>query len=419
MRVLLTPTGSAGDVHPFVGIGRRLRERGHEIVLATSEPFRELATSSGFEFHATWPREEYDRIVRDADLFHPRKSLRLVLRTVAENLRRGYDLVGDLYRPGDTLIVGHTLAFSVRLFEDRERVPALTLQLAPTAFRSLHAQPAIQPGKDLSRAPRWVKRSFWYLVDRAFVDRYLRPELAELCRQLGLPPVRRPFRSWVHSPRKSIGLFPEWFGPPQPDWPPQAVLAGFPLFDNAEGRGLGPGLEAYLEAGDPPVAITPGTAHHHASGFIAAALEACALMGRRALVLTGYAGQLPDPLPPHARHEVYAPFSSLFPRCAAVVHHAGIGTCAQGLAAGVPQLTMPLAFDQPDNATRLARLGVGRFLTPARFRPGAIARALERLLEGEETAAACRRRRAVLAAEDGAGRACDLIVEAGREAGLC
>jgi UDP:flavonoid glycosyltransferase YjiC (YdhE family) len=323
-----------------------------------------------------------------------------------------------LYRPGETLIVSHTLAFSTRLFEERERAPALSLQLAPTAFRSLHAQPALQPGKDLSRAPRWIKRSFWCLVDAFFVDRSLNPELGEICRELGLPPVRRPFRSWIHSPRRTIGLFPEWFGPPQPDWPPQAVLAGFPLFDDAEQSGLSPDLLTFLEAGDPPVAITPGTAHRHASRFIASALEACALLGRRAVVLTGYPEQLPDPLPPHARHEVYAPFSSLFPRCAAVVHHAGIGTCAQGLAAGVPQLTMPLAFDQPDNATRLARLGVGDHVVPRCFSPERVARTLARHLESEETAAACRGRREALAAEDGAGRACELIVETGREAGL-
>ena len=61
------------------------------------------------------------------------------------------------------------------------------------------------------------------------------------------------------------------------------------------------------------------------------------------------------------------PFSSVFPLCAAVVHHGGIGTCAQALAAGVPQLTMPLAFDQPDNATRLSRLGVARWIVLTSF----------------------------------------------------
>ena len=78
--------------------------------------------------------------------------------------------------------------------------------------------------------------------------------------------------------------------------------------------------------------------------------------------MTRYPEQLPNDLGDSARHEVYVPSHRSFPNCAAVVHHGGIGTCAQALAAGVPQLTMPLAFDQPDNATRLRRLGVARWV---------------------------------------------------------
>jgi UDP:flavonoid glycosyltransferase YjiC (YdhE family) len=52
------------------------------------------------------------------------------------------------------------------------------------------------------------------------------------------------------------------------------------------------------------------------------------------------------------------PFSHLFPRSALVVHHGGIGTCAQALACGVPQVISPYTFDQPDNAFLLWQLGI-------------------------------------------------------------
>jgi len=105
------------------------------------------------------------------------------------------------------------------------------------------------------------------------------------------------------------------------------------------------------------------------------------------------AGSLADryPLPPHALHAAYAPFSRVLPRAAAVVHHGGIGTCAQGLAAGIPQLLMPMAFDQPDNAMRLRRLGVGDWVVPRRFTASRVARSLEQLLADETVAGACRR----------------------------
>jgi UDP:flavonoid glycosyltransferase YjiC (YdhE family) len=94
-------------------------------------------------------------------------------------------------------------------------------------------------------------------------------------------------------------------------------------------------------------------------------------------------------LPEDVRHFAYAPFSRLLPRAAALVHHGGIGTAAQGMAAAVPQLVMPLSHDQYDNAARMARLGVGRMLRPARFRAPAVARALRGLLDSTEVAASC------------------------------
>jgi rhamnosyltransferase subunit B len=77
----------------------------------------------------------------------------------------------------------------------------------------------------------------------------------------------------------------------------------------------------------------------------------------------------------------YIPFSQVFPRTAAVVHHGGIGTTGQGLAGGVPQLIMPMGFDQPDNAARLERLGVGAALYPRQFTGVNVAARLAALLE--------------------------------------
>ncbi len=88
-------------------------------------------------------------------------------------------------------------------------------------------------------------------------------------------------------------------------------------------------------------------------------------------------------------HEPYVPFSQVLPRCAAIVHHGGIGTCAQGLAAGVPQLTMPLGFDQPDNTTRLWRLGVGRWVRPHLFHGERLAAELAALLGDSRVAERC------------------------------
>jgi UDP:flavonoid glycosyltransferase YjiC (YdhE family) len=153
---------------------------------------------------------------------------------------------------------------------------------------------------------------------------------------------------------------------------------------------MSPELAAFLADGPPPIAFTPGSANLHGRPFFEAAVDACTRLGRRGVLLTRFPEQVPSGLPSGVRHFAYAPFSQLLPRASALVHHGGIGTAAQGMAAGVPQLIMPLAHDQFDNVARMRRLGIARALPPARFRGPALARALGTLLDSPEVAARCR-----------------------------
>jgi UDP:flavonoid glycosyltransferase YjiC (YdhE family) len=111
--------------------------------------------------------------------------------------------------------------------------------------------------------------------------------------------------------------------------------------------------------------------------------------GRRGLQLTRYRDQLPASLPSGVRHFDYVPLSQVLPRAAALVSHGGIGTLSQALAAGIPQLVMPLGFDQFDNAARLEHLGVAATLFPRAFRGSAVALQLARLLNSPAVAQAC------------------------------
>jgi rhamnosyltransferase subunit B len=129
------------------------------------------------------------------------------------------------------------------------------------------------------------------------------------------------------------------------------------------------------------------------------------------LLLTPFREQVPERLPAGVEHFDYVPFGLLLPHAAALVHHGGIGTCAQGLAAGVPQVIMPLAHDQPDNADRLERLGVSRTLPPSRFRGPTLAAVLSDVLSSERTAKACREVAGRFVGTDPVGTTCRLIEE--------
>jgi rhamnosyltransferase subunit B len=386
---LLTPVGSSGDVHPFVGIGRSLRARGHDVTMLTAEPFRRISEHAGLRFVATQSDDDFDRVTKDPDLWHSRRGTTVVFRVLASSMRAHYTRIADACEPGRTVLVGHTLSFAARMFEEIHGTPAATIHLAPSVFRSDYQQPTYIPGRDPSGLPLWLKRTIWWLVDRWFIDPVIVPELNRWRRELGLEPVTRILGAWLHSPCRVIGLFPEWFASNQPDWPPQLRLVGFPLYDESGEHMLSPGLQAFLDGGSPPILFTPGSANRAAAPFFAAALDAMRRLRRRGLFLTRYPEQLPAALGPDAWHEPYVPLSQILPRCAAIVHHGGVGTCAQGLAAGVPQLTMPLGFDQPDNTTRLWRLGVARWVRPKAFTGERVAVELAALVGDSRVAERC------------------------------
>jgi len=410
MKFVLTPVGSAGDVHPFIGIGRTLRARGHDVVVVTAGAFEHVVVRAGLQFRETISAQIFDVMSKYPDLWHSRRGLQFVLGTVASHLRLGYERVAEVYEPGRTVLVGHALSFGTRLFEEKNNAPAATLHLAPSIFRSDYQQPAIAPGRDLSSMPRWFKRTLWWGVDRFLTDPLIAPKLNAFRQELGLPPVSRVFREWVHSPQLVIALFPDWFGPRQPDWPTALQLTSFPQYDESDQQQLSPGLLEFLDKGPAPIAFTPGSANQNAAAFFRAAVDACGRINRRALLLTRFAEHVPA-LPPTAHHEAYAPLSRLLPRCAALVHHGGIGTLAQALGAGVPQLTMPMGFDQPDNTARLVRLGVAGWVTPAQFTGERVATELQRLLTDPRVATACTRWAGELRDGSAIERTCDLLEE--------
>jgi UDP:flavonoid glycosyltransferase YjiC (YdhE family) len=291
-----------------------------------------------------------------------------------------------------------------------------SVHLSPAIFQSVHEPPKL-PGLSLvsAWAPRWVMRGLFRFTN-VVVDAVIAPPLNALRAELGLPPVRNVVRDYWHSPQQVIALFPPWFAAQQPDWPPHLTLTGFPLFDEPDLSPITPELERFLSAGDPlmpPIAFTPGSAMWQGRKFFDASVDACVRLNRRGLLLTRHRDHLPEKLPPNVIHVHYAPFSQLLPRCAAFVHHAGIGSTAQALAAGVPQLLTPFTHDQPDNSARVVKLGCGVIVKPSKYTGARVAAALAKLIDDVRVAAACRDVRARFAGVDAIEQTCDLIEQLG------
>lgn len=338
-----------------------------------------MAAEAGLPFTEVLSSAEYQRLLADRDATDPRKGMALLAQAVTGSQRRCLALLERECEPGRTVVVGSSLAWATRLLGELQRVPVATVHLSPSWFRSNHRAPAIGPLGHLAHAPAFVKRLIWRVMDRRFLDPLFTAPLNALRAEHGLPPISRLFHHWIHQADLTLGLFPAWFAPPQADWPAALQLTGFPLDDPGDDRGLPEEVQRFLAAGEPPVAFTAGTANASSHAFYEASVRACQIAGRRGLLLTQEAAQLPADLPPGIAHFGYVPFTALLPRLSALVHHGGIGTTRQALRAGVPQLVRPMGFDQFDNARHVMTLGVARQLLPRHYQPAAVAKALQEL----------------------------------------
>ena len=99
------------------------------------------------------------------------------------------------------------------------------------------------------------------------------------------------------------------------------------------------------------------TAVHHPGGFYTSSIEAAGRLGCRA-VLVGVSGAA-GIIAPNIFGLPYAPYSRVFARSSVIVHQGGSGTTGQALRAGRPMIVVPFGWDQPDNAARVERLGLG------------------------------------------------------------
>jgi rhamnosyltransferase subunit B len=406
--VFLICIGSHGDVHPFIGIGRAMKARGHRVRLATNERFRATVEAAGLAFVQAGDEASFLKIMSDRDVWHARRGMQVVMRAMNEGLRLIYDLVVTECTPG-TIIVGSSLAMGAICAAEKFGLTMATVHLAPVCIRSTERMPVVTAGFDPNILPMWMRRKFWEGADRFVIDPLMTPELNNLRAEIGLPPVQRVQADWWHAKALTIGLWPEWFFPRPSDYPPQVRLAGFPQYDESDHQSLDPDLAAWLDAGEAPIAFTPGSAMIFGHKFFDAAVKACKILGKRGLLLTRHTDHLPKNLPGTIRHVPFVPFGLLLPRCAAVVHHGGIGTTAQGLRAGIPQLLMPMSHDQPDNAAILKRLGVGDWAHPLRFTGRNVARKLDRLLRSPAVRAKCAELAARAREDDGVERVCVLL----------
>lgn len=348
----------------MIAVARALSRRGHAVAFCGNAFDEHLAERLGVSFHAAAKPWDVGELARRPELLHPmagsaRLMREVILPRVADTFRDMLALAEADARPD--LLVGHHTSFAVPWLAERLGIPWAMAAVAPASWPSLE-NPSMYPGMPDRDHYRRPLLQVGMAAGRWYTNRTIDPPLNAARRELGLPPIRSAVFDTAFSGSVNLGLWPEVFRVPAPDDPPRTVAVGFPRWPAGDLHApLPEPIERFLsnDAPTPVLAITLGTtAVHQGHAVIAAALDACSLLGVRAIVLGG------DPRlvvgRPGTVHAAWADHQALFGRVDAVLHHGGIGTTAACLHAGRPAIVVPFTHDQPDNARRSRLLGVSR-----------------------------------------------------------
>ncbi|MFF2116606.1 glycosyltransferase [Kitasatospora sp. NPDC058184] len=402
MRILIATAGSRGDVAPFTGLGVRLRAAGHQVAVATHDTFAESVRAAGLEFRplpvdprAELASAEGRRLLRAGS--GPGAVLQL-LRLGRRFMPALGDGIADATALGtDLLLTTSTTSALGQVAAEAAGIPSIGLYLQPIAPTREFA-PAVTGTRSLGRSGNLLAGH----AVQAATDQLFVPAVRGLRRRLGLPPlgIARARRNHpvLHGfsplvvprpadwrPRLEVAGY--WWPADRPDWQPPARLLDF------------------LAAGPPPVFVGFGSLVVPDAERLTATVLAAARAARvRLLLQSGWSG-----LAAEDSDSVLTvgdtPHDWLFPRTAAVVHHAGAGTTAAALRSGTPAVPVPAQLDAPFWSARLTRLGVSPGPVPLRgLTPARLATSLRLTLDDSRYRTRARAVATALAAEDGAAK---------------
>ncbi|MBC7811226.1 MAG: glycosyltransferase family 1 protein [Burkholderiales bacterium] len=363
MHITIVCVGSRGDAQPFVALGMGLRAAGHDVRVATHSIFESFVREHGLDFAAIEPNpvellnsELGQQWIGSGS--NPIRFVRGIFDIAAQVLEQ---LAADIERAcqNTDAIVFSTFGILAYHVAEKLNIPAFSAELQPThptsAFPAIVA-PRLPLSGIYNRASHALMRQTTWQMSRRAINRW-RVE------SLGLPPIglRGPYasaNSRAHTMPVLFGYSPSVV-PRPPDWPSWVHVCGYWFLNEGEGWHPPADLQAFLEAGPPPVYIGFGSMALQGHDPQRLILDALAQTGQRGLLLRGWGGLSGAVLPDNAFAIDAAPHDWLFPRMAAVVHHGGAGTTAAGLRAGKPTIICPFFADQPFWGQRVYELGGG------------------------------------------------------------
>jgi UDP:flavonoid glycosyltransferase YjiC (YdhE family) len=377
VRILIATIGSAGDVHPFLGVAEELRRRGHAVAMLVNPHFEARVRAVGIEYFPLGTEDDLLRVLHSPRLANQRQSPYLVIEELFNHsIEPSYAAMQEAVKAWKPdAILRHHIFPAARWVGEEHKIPVFTATLAPAMWFNFKEPMILR-----SHIPAWAQAALSRPIKklakfalRWYVDRPVNQARG----RLGLPSLRDVLYTESHAGRKVLGLWSRHYRAPMSGDPANSTVCGYCFFDRARGERdatLEPALDKFLsraeERGRPAIVFTLGTTIvHHAREFYEMAVQACREIDRPCVLLTGK--DEAGPASARGAEDVcvvnYAAHSLVMPRCAASVHHAGAGSASQAMRSGRPSVAVPFVNDEFDIAHRMENLGVSVYLPASRL----------------------------------------------------
>lgn len=419
MRIGLQTWGSEGDIRPLVALADGLKKAGHEVTLVITsvenKDYNSLAHSLGLRIRQvrfpSYNRERFGREVSRAwQSVNPFKQVSIVFSHLFDPVAQNMYVASEQLGRDNDIVIGHYLLYPLAIASEKTKCPRVAVFISPNFLRSRYAPP-----EGLPKLGKQLNTLLWDLAE-VLMDRVLRPRANLLRIQEGLQPIPGTVRELVESRYLNLVPVSPILCPPQPDWQEHYHLCGFfSLPETRENWQMPDDLKAFLEAGDPPVFMTFGSASTYDPILCETTqlmIKAVSLGKFRAIIQSRWEDFNEIPKSSSIYRISYGPHQHIFPHCAAVVHHGGAGTTHSSTRCGCPSVVVEHALDERLWGILLNHAGLApkplhrRSLTPAK-----LAKAVCNVLGSMEMATRAKAAGRALLAENGVRSAIELIEE--------
>jgi UDP:flavonoid glycosyltransferase YjiC (YdhE family) len=369
MRITIFTAGSQGDVQPCLLLGRGLQQAGFEVILAAPENFGSLSQDYGLSFHPLrgdvqqTMTSETGRRFMETGGGNPIRSILAMRRMIGPLARQMAEDALAACHDSAALISLAVFAPFGKSIAEIQGIPLINLEPAPVLPTRAFPAPGFPVQRNLGG--RLNRLSGFAMLQ--VIWQWYRPYVNEFRKRFGLAPLTGSSFYRILTAAPLLSAYSPKVIPPPPDWPGTAHLTGYWFQESQPAWHPSAELKAFLDKGQPPVYVGFGSMGgrdpEHFAGIV---LEALARSGQRGVLFTGWGGMKVMAVPEEVCVVDSAPHSWLFPRMAAVVHHGGAGTTAEGLRAGLPTVIVPFIVDQSFWGKRVQALGVGPAPIPAK-----------------------------------------------------